>query len=120
MPVPARLTVLPQPAEAFRENIVVGHDGAAVAERGEILSRVEAEAAEPADRTCRLAPKLRAERLGAVLDDVDAALAADCGDRFGVRTLSVEVHGHHGAGPVTNRLCERDGIHRSRRALDVT
>src|SRR5437868_8993881 len=67
------LSVLAHEAKTLRELWVVRHDRPAVTERGEILRRVEAEAAEPADRSRGPSPKIGACGLRAILHDLDPA-----------------------------------------------
>src|ERR1043165_683258 len=81
------LPVLTKPSKALREHFVVGYHRAAVAERGEVLRRVKAEATQLADRARASPAKLRAGSLRAVFDDVDLALGAECDDRVGIGAL---------------------------------
>src|SRR6266545_7603409 len=113
------LTVLTHEPQALGEGLVIRHDCATVAERGEVLRWIEAEAAKPADRPRGTPSQLRAGSLGAVLHDVDAALGAEGCDRVGFRTLTVQMDRHDRARLLTERSGERGRVHRPGFGLDV-
>src|SRR4051812_47151530 len=113
------LPVLADSAQTFGELVVVRYDRAPVAERGEVLRRVKAEATEPADRSRDATVQARARRLRAILYNVDAALGAETNDRVGVCRLPVKVDGYDGARPLAERVGERRDVHRPGRGLYV-
>src|SRR5262249_4451556 len=65
--------VLAQKTHAVRDLVVVRANGAAVAERRQVLRRVEAERRDVAERAGTRAVSPRAHRLGAILHDRDSA-----------------------------------------------
>ena len=71
---------------------VVRDDRAAVAERAEVLGRIEAERRRGAERAGPPAAQRRAVRLRGVLEHDEPVLAGECGDRVHVGALAVEVH----------------------------
>ena len=90
-------------ARARRSRVVVGRQRAAVAERAEILRRVEAVRRGGAEAADRPAPARGEVRLAAVLDDGEAVPRGDRGDRRHVGRLAVEVHGHDRGGARRDR-----------------
>ena len=113
------LAVLAHEQQALRQLFVVCKHRPTVAERGEILRRVEAEAAERPDRPGVSTPECCARRLGAVLDDGDPAVGAHFENGFGVGALPVQVHRHDRAGPLAEGAAKRIRIHRPGLRLDV-
>ena len=73
-----------------------GHDRAAVAQRAEVLGRIEAERRGIAEACPRSRPLTRAVRLGAVLEQLQAARRPRA--RVDLSRLAVEVDHEHGAG----------------------
>src|SRR5271155_5053238 len=69
--------ILAQFAQALGDAGIVGRHDAGAAGGAEILGRVEAEAADVADRADPLSLPARAMRLGAILDQLDAAAPSD-------------------------------------------
>ena len=119
MPVAVGLPVLAHQAEPLRQPVVVRHDRATVAQGGEILRRVEAEAAEPADRARVPAAQLRADGLGAVLDHDHVARLAELDDRIHVGALAVEVDRDHRSRPYAERAAHGVEVHCPRFRLNV-
>ena len=73
------------------ERVVAGRHQPALAEGAEVLGRIEAEAAERAERARLRAAVARAVRLCGVLDHGEAVPGGDRADRIHVRHLAVEV-----------------------------
>jgi hypothetical protein len=94
------LTETAEKANSLRELVVIRRHGAAVAERAEILARVEAERREAAEcsDTAPLVP--RSVRLAGVLDERDASGFAQLEEAIDVRRLTVQVHGDQHASTV--------------------
>jgi hypothetical protein len=67
--VAIRLSAVAQPLQPFRESGIARHDRPGVAERTEILRRVEAEGARDAERPDRPSVARRQVRLAAVFDE---------------------------------------------------
>ena len=88
-----RATVVAHPPQLRGELVVVGGDRAGVAERAEVLARVEAEASGEADRACGAIAVARAVGLRCVLDDGEIVLAGEAEDRLRVAEPAVEVDG---------------------------
>src|SRR5262249_58366404 len=88
--------VLAEAADAVRDLVTRRDDGAAVAERRQVLGRVETERRGVAERagTAAVAPGARC--LGTVLDERDAAVGAEDGDRLDLGHEAVEVRGDDG------------------------
>ena len=87
------------------ELVVVRRHRAGVAERAEVLARVEAERGEPAERADAPALVARAVRLARVLDERDAVRVAELDERVEIGRLPVEVDGDQRArrGPSSRR-----------------
>ncbi len=90
---------------------VVGGDRAAVAQRPEVLARVEAEGGGVAERARRPALVGGAVRLAGVLDDRQAVSRGDLGERVHVHGLPVQVHGHDRGGARRDRGPDGCGVH---------
>ena len=111
--------VLAQPAHALGDLVARGGDRAAVAERGEVLGRVEAERGRVAERAGAAAVAARAGGLGAVLDQRDPALAAEHGDRLDLGDEAVEMRRDDGLRLGGERRLERRGREAERHRVDV-
>ena len=70
------------------ECIVVGADRPGIAERAEVLRRIEAQAPGKPQRTGRLAVALRADRLGGIFDHLQFVLAGDRVDLVHFRDIA--------------------------------
>ncbi len=119
MPIPIGLAAVSQPLDARRERLIVGHDGAAVAERAEILRRIEAERSRDADCADRTPGSGREMRLTAILDDGKRVPGCDPLDRRHVGGLSVQMNGQNGARPRRHGALDRVGIDRQPPGVDV-
>ncbi len=86
---PAIFAQLPH---ARGERRIVRRDRAAVAERAQVLGRIEAEGGNIGDRAEPPAMKPRAVRLGAVLDNTCAVPAGESEDRVEIGRLPIKVH----------------------------
>jgi hypothetical protein len=62
-----------QHAQFFRERFVIGHDHPAVAIRAEVFRRIKAETTHSPDAAGALPVIFRADGLGAIFDEGDAA-----------------------------------------------
>ena len=92
---------------------------AAVAERAEVLGRVEAERGGVADGAGAAGRARGADRLGAILEHADAAARAALADRADLCHAAVEMrHDDDGHGVVQHRL-DAGPVERERRAVDV-
>jgi hypothetical protein len=90
------LPVVAQHPDPLGQRVVVGDNGAALAQRAEVLAGVEAEAAGPTHRPRAGPCAARASVLGGVglariLDDLDAELLSEAEDCVHVDGESVEV-----------------------------
>ena len=98
---------------------------AAVAQRPEVLGRIEAERRDLGERAHLARPDCSAVRLGAVLDHRDAMPAAGLDDRVQRDRLAVEMHRDHRADRrharrwMRQHLRQFGGIHRVEIGLDV-
>jgi hypothetical protein len=92
--VAVALPAVAQPPQARRVPRVAAQDGAPVAERPEVLRRVEGEGAERRDRAHRPPAVEGAVRLAGVLEHGEAAPVREFENRLQVRGVPVEVHGH--------------------------
>ncbi len=90
---------------------VVGGDGAAVAQRPEVLARVEAERGRVAQRSGRPALVGGAVRLTRVFYDCQAVSRGDLGERVHVHGLPIQVHGHDRGGTRRDRGPDGGGVH---------
>ena len=86
-----------QRPRAFGHLRVAGEDRAAVAERAEVLGRVEAERGRVAEGANTLARVLGAVRLGAILEHLEPVRSRALHDLVDGRGLSVQVHDQHRA-----------------------
>ena len=100
MMIPVGLAAVAQPLDARRQRAIVRDDGAAVAERAEILGRIEAERAGDADRADGTAVGRREMCLAAVFDDRERVPRGDPLDAPSCRPA-----GRTGA-PAESRACE--------------
>src|SRR4029077_3357321 len=83
------LSAVAQPLHPVGQRAVVGDHRSAVAERAEVLRRVEAESAGDADGADRRTTARRQMRLAAVLDDGEAVTRGDALDSRHVGRLAV-------------------------------
>ena len=123
------LAAVSDPLGSLRETGIVRRQRAAVAERRQVLGRIEAVSGRRAERTHRAPLTGREVRLAAVLDDGEAVARGHAHDGRHVRGLSVKVYGHDGRGARGDRgsgggriECEAArvdvGEHRSRPSRD--
>ena len=98
VPVLHAAAVVAQLAQRGGQFVVIGGDGAAVAQRAEVLAGVEAEARRVAQAAGAPAHITRAMGLGRVFDHAQTVAARDGVDRAHVGRLAVQVHRHDGAG----------------------
>src|SRR5262249_59432173 len=89
--VPVHLTPVAKRSDRARQLGVVRHDRTALAVGAQVLSRVEAEAAEVAERADTAALVLRTVRLARVLDHLQAVPGGDLQEGAHVGRLAVEV-----------------------------
>ncbi len=113
------LAAVAQPLDRVGERAIAGDDGAAVAERAEVLGRVEAERAGDADRADRPSAARREMRLAAVLDDREVVSRGDRFDRGHVGRLAVEVHRQDRARLRTDRGFNLARVDRQPHRIDV-
>ena len=105
--VHAELNGLPTPIPAIEATAPccfdipgpVHHQGAAIAEGGQILGGVEAEGGEASPAAHRFAPVQGSAGLGAVLDQIQAVLVAEGFQLRQITGLPIEVHSNQGPGP---------------------
>jgi hypothetical protein len=86
------LTVLAQRTHRFGERLVISHERARVADRSEVLGRIEAEGCRHSERARGAPVSLCAVRLASVLDDPDGVARGHAPQRGQVGHLAVEVH----------------------------
>ena len=112
----APLAVVAEPARPLGDGGVVRDDRAAVAERTEVLGRIEAEGGRVAERSRAAAPYCRAVRLRRVLDDVQPVLARDAS-----RSASMSAHWPYRCTGDDRRASDADRVARATpgRACDV-
>ena len=91
------LAVLAQRAHRLGDLLVVGHERARVADRAEVLGRVEAEGRRYPDGARGAPVALCAVRLTSVFDDPDSVAGGHARQRAEVGHLAVEVHGEQEA-----------------------
>ena len=99
--------------------VVIGHDGAGIAHRAEILARIERIGrgrAEGADLLAFIAGQMR---LRAILHHPELVLVRDRHDRVHVRRLSVQMHGNDPDGAWRDRGLDRRRIDRERSAIGI-
>jgi hypothetical protein len=101
------------------ESLVIGDDGTAVAGCGEVLARVETEAAELADRADSVATERRAVCLSSVLDDVYGAIARDVEQGPHPRRLAEQVDGDDDTRPGRDRRGDLIDVDEIRRFVGV-
>ena len=109
-PVALVLAVRAQLPHPLCKRGIVGHDGAGVPERAEVLRRVEAERRRVAKAADAPAAELRPVGLGGVVDHREAAVARELEQRLEVGALSVQVHWNE---------CARARAAGPRRGVDV-
>src|SRR5262249_34893344 len=84
----------PQRPRSIRELLVVGNKRSSVAHGAEILRGIKAERRGAARASSCNAITRGTMRLTGILDDLDAVLLRDTGERMHVRHLPMEVDGH--------------------------
>ena len=119
VPVAIDLPAVAQALDPIREGRVVGDHGSAVAERAQILRRVEAEGARGADRADRPSRGRSQMRLAAVLDEREAVPRREALEGRHIGRLPVQVHGENRAGARPDRPGHLLGIEREPRRIDV-
>src|SRR5690348_13600057 len=97
----------------------IRHDCSAFAKRAEVLARVEAEAAQIADRTCAAPLVFRAMRLRGVFDDNETMPSSDRHNWIHVGHESVKVNRQYGLCSRRDRSLDRRRIHRPRNGINV-
>src|SRR5262249_57969192 len=95
--VPVHLAPVAKRSDRARQLGVVRHDRTALAVGAQVLSRVEAEAAEVAERADTAALVLRAVRLARVLDHLQAVPGGDLQERSEEHTSELQ--------SLTNLVC---------------
>ena len=119
MMVAVRLSAVAQPLDAVGERAVVRHHGAAIAERGEVLRRVEAERPGGPDGADRSSGARGEVRLTAVLDDRQRMRRGDAFDGGHVGWLAIQMDWHDGPRARRDRGLDRLRIDRQTRRVDV-
>ena len=119
MVVAVGLPAVAQPRDPFGERAIVGDDGAAVAERSEVLRRIKTEGAGRADGADRPSAGGGEMRLTAVLDNGEMMSRGDVLDRGHVGCLPVEMNRHDGAGAGTDRAFDAGRIDGQPRRVDI-
>src|SRR3954449_5345520 len=94
--VPATPAVLPKAANSGGDLVIVGRDRTAVADRPEVLRRVETERCDVAECAGATAASDSPDGLCTVLDDGDPAGMAESDDLLYRSESSIEVRHHHG------------------------
>jgi hypothetical protein len=117
--VTVRLPAVSDALQAGGERRVAGRNRAAVAERAQVLRRVETVGGRRADRSDRTTLARGQVRLAAVLDDREATGVGDGHDRAHVRGLAVEVHGKDRRGSRSDRGLDRRRADREAARIDV-
>ena len=92
------LAEVAQPAQPGREHIVVGADRTAVAERSEVLARVERECGGRAERPDAAPAIARPVRLSRVLEHEQTGRLGERVERADVTCLAIEVNGEDRRG----------------------
>jgi hypothetical protein len=113
------LTPVAQRAHTLGEVGAIRDDGAALAAGAEILSRVEAETTEIAERAGAPATALGAVGLRRILDHGDAVTLGYFANLFDLSEPPVQMHRHDGLRPRRDRGLETAWVHRPRRRIDV-
>ena len=119
MVVLARLAAVAQPLHARGEPEVVGDDRAGIAQRAEVLGRIERQGASDPHRADRTAVAARQVCLRAVLDHRQAVALGDLQDRRHVGGLPVEMDGHDRDGAGRNRRGNRRRRQRQSIGIDI-
>src|SRR5581483_3457612 len=91
------LSMLAQRANLLRKSLVVGNEGAGIAERAEVLSRIEAECRRNTNLAGAHAVPICAMGLARILDDRKRARTSELAEPRHIRELTVEVYRHDGA-----------------------
>ena len=117
MIVARRHAVVAEQAHARRESVVVAGDEAGIAERAEVLGRIEREAAGQPQSADAASAVAGADGLGRVLDERHPA--GNGGQRRHVHRLSEQVHGNDGLGLRCHRPAHRIDVQVVGRRVDV-
>ena len=98
-----------------------GHPG--VAERGQVLGRIKAEAGDVAKAAGGAAAIGRAVALRAILDEAQPVPAGEILERRQIGRLAIEMHREDRGGPAGRRVAQRrrqrGGVHREAAGRDV-
>src|SRR5262245_22328801 len=113
------LSVIPELQKPCRQIIIIGCDGAAVAKRAKILTRVEAETTGPSDHAELSALVGCPVTLRYVFDHRNAMTVADLNDRIEVGRLTIEMNRDHGLCLFGARALELLGIQSKTDGIDV-
>src|SRR5947209_18006490 len=115
--------VLAQEPDAFRDRRIAGHDHTAVADRAEVLRRIEAERRSRSKRTGAPAGDRRSVRLRAILDHHEAVSRSEARNILHRRRVAIEMHRNDRADRLAcmprEPLLRVDTIHRERSRLAV-
>ena len=113
------LSVVAQLRDSLCQRIGLGHQGAAVADRAEVLGGIKAVGACHAEVAGWPATPARKVRLSAVLDQLDPSLVAEVYPCRHVSHLPVQMNQHHGAGPFRHAASRTVQRQQSAVGLDV-
>ena len=102
--------VVAQHTDFLCEHGIIGHDCPRIAERAEILRRVEAETAEIAKAPRHHPAEMCAVRLGAVLDHSKSMARSNLHHGRHLRCLPVEMDRHNGACACSDSSLDAGGI----------
>src|SRR5690606_20229324 len=91
--------ILAKPPDVIGNAGVLRHDHAAVADRSEVLCRIETEAANVADAADAISPVTAPRSLSAIFDQAKAMAPGDGSNRVHVRRLPIEMDGDDRLGP---------------------
>ena len=117
--VPVRLAPVADAPHLRGQRVVVGRDGAAVAEGAEVLRGVETVGRSHAERPHGPAVARRQVGLAAVFDDREAARRRDRHDGAHVGRLAVQVHRQHRGGARRDGGFDRGRVDRQPARIDV-
>ena len=119
MMIPVGLAAVSQPPEPVGQRAIVRDNGSAVAQRAEILGRVEAERSSDADGADRPSARGCEVRLAAVLDDRQVVPCGDALDRRHVGRLPVQVNRQQCPRARRHRAGNLPGIDRHAGRVDI-
>jgi hypothetical protein len=103
--------VIARAAQALGEGVVIGDNGAGIADGAEILGGIKAEAAGAAKSAAHAGAQPRAVGLGAVLDDFESMLCSEGADGVHAANFAEEVGHADRAGPGSERRGEAGWVH---------